>query len=225
MIKQWCPEKRLNKFLVSLPIEEARALFNAMIAGDGNICNGGKSIRFIQKNKETIDWFTVLALRLGYRSNILRRDDGCYVVYLTDKKYHAVTSRGLSGSVDGRKRKKYHGLIWCPRTGNGTWVARRNGKLFITGNTYAFAVEGVDIPELDTLFMATPIGNVVQAVGRILREHPDKKSPVVVDIVDKKIRRLAREADNRQRTYNRQGWTVLCSPEERQSPENNGGQK
>jgi hypothetical protein len=29
----------------------------------------------------------------------------------------------------------YTGTIWCPTTGNGTWLARRNGTVFYTGNS------------------------------------------------------------------------------------------
>lgn len=47
--------------------------------------------------------------------------------------------------------------------------------------TYSLAHEGLDIPELDTLVLATPRADVVQAVGRILR---GKSDPMIYDIVD-----------------------------------------
>lgn len=55
--------------------------------------------------------------------------------------------------------------------------------------TYSQANEGLDIPSLDTLLLATPKSDVVQSVGRILREasHVSKRSeqqPLVVDVVD-----------------------------------------
>lgn len=51
-------------------------------------------------------------------------------------------------------------------------------------STYHYASEGIDIPRLDTLVMATPRGNVEQTVGRILRPFPNKKIPLVIDIKD-----------------------------------------
>ena len=51
-------------------------------------------------------------------------------------------------------------------------------------STYPYAAEGIDIPRLDTLVMASPGINVEQTVGRILRKHPEKQTPVVVDIKD-----------------------------------------
>ena len=50
--------------------------------------------------------------------------------------------------------------------------------------TYAMSREALDIPALDTLVMATPVGTVEQVVGRILRKHPNKKTPLVLDVVD-----------------------------------------
>jgi len=48
--------------------------------------------------------------------------------------------------------------------------------------TYAMAAEALDIKTLNTLVMVTPKTDIVQSVGRILREKHDK--PLVVDIVD-----------------------------------------
>jgi len=49
--------------------------------------------------------------------------------------------------------------------------------------TYQASGEGFDVPELDTLILATPKSDVEQAVGRILRQK-NKNEPVVIDIVD-----------------------------------------
>ena len=50
--------------------------------------------------------------------------------------------------------------------------------------TYAYASEGMDIPELDTCILATPRTEVCQSIGRILRTTNTDTSPLVVDIVD-----------------------------------------
>lgn len=51
--------------------------------------------------------------------------------------------------------------------------------------TYQYTSTGTNIPWLDTMVMATPRSDVIQIVGRILREFDDKKAPVVYDIVDR----------------------------------------
>lgn len=54
-------------------------------------------------------------------------------------------------------------------------------------STYSMATEGLDIPRLDTVLLATPKsggGNLVQAIGRVQRKCMNKQTPLVVDIVD-----------------------------------------
>jgi superfamily II DNA or RNA helicase len=51
--------------------------------------------------------------------------------------------------------------------------------------TYSLCAEGLDIPKLDCLLLASPKADVVQATGRIMRTNrPDNIHPLVVDIVD-----------------------------------------
>jgi superfamily II DNA or RNA helicase len=49
--------------------------------------------------------------------------------------------------------------------------------------TYQASGEGFDVPELDTLVLASPKSDIEQAVGRILRQK-NKNEPIVIDIVD-----------------------------------------
>jgi superfamily II DNA or RNA helicase len=49
--------------------------------------------------------------------------------------------------------------------------------------TYSMAAEGLDIKSLTTLFMITPMTNIEQSVGRILRQKHEFE-PIVVDIID-----------------------------------------
>jgi len=61
-------------------------------------------------------------------------------------------------------------------------AAALKSRIVIT--TYTMMKEGTDYPALDTCVLATPISDIEQAVGRILREHPGKKVPAVLDMVD-----------------------------------------
>lgn len=74
--------------------------------------------------------------------------------------------------------------------------------------TYQYAKEGLDDPMLDTLILATPKGNVIQAVGRILRTVEGKKPPLVIDIHDEKTDACRDFLDRRMRGYAERGYEV-----------------
>ena len=51
--------------------------------------------------------------------------------------------------------------------------------------TFSQAHEGLDIPTLDTVILATPKSDIQQSIGRIMRETPGKQNnPHIYDIVD-----------------------------------------
>ncbi len=72
--------------------------------------------------------------------------------------------------------------------------------------TYSMAAEGLDIPSLTTLILATPKSDIVQSVGRILRtEH---SQPLIIDIVDQHevfIKQFAK----RKSLYNERTYKVI----------------
>lgn len=74
--------------------------------------------------------------------------------------------------------------------------------------TYAMASEATDIPWMDACVLASPRSDVVQIVGRIRREYPDKPQPVVLDIVDGDSHVFAAYAEKRLRWYQSLGCEV-----------------
>lgn len=64
----------------------------------------------------------------------------------------------------------------------------RDGKENLLFATYGLAKEGLDIPRLDRLILASPHrdkATIIQSVGRVERVFEGKKTPIVYDIVDK----------------------------------------
>lgn len=82
-------------------------------------------------------------------------------------------------------------------------------KADVICGTYAMAQEGLDIPRLDTLILATPKTSITQSVGRILRDSPDKKDPVVIDFVDERITILSSYWGARMTRYNSLGYKFV----------------
>lgn len=106
--------------------------------------------------------------------------NGRYIIVLTDRIVQLHTLKAMLVnlcSVDESHIGYYIGT---------TGFAERNesaGKQIIL-STYCMAKEGLDIPRLDTLVQATPKGDVIQASGRVQRKHPDKKVPLIIDVID-----------------------------------------
>lgn len=65
--------------------------------------------------------------------------------------------------------------------------------------------EGLDIPELDTCFLCTPKSDIEQVVGRITREHEEKKQPMVIDFVHN-VSICQGMAKKRRKQYQKLGW-------------------
>lgn len=74
--------------------------------------------------------------------------------------------------------------------------------------TFAKAKQGIDIPTLNALILATPHRDVQQATGRILREPPHKRrlAPIIVDVIDAAFKRQFTE---RKKYYKAQGYSIL----------------
>lgn len=83
----------------------------------------------------------------------------------------------------------------------------RTGRKQYMFATYALAREGLDIPRLEALYMATPAKDeavVIQSIGRIARACKGKNEPVVCDFVDA-IRYCQRAYKQRLRHYRQLG--------------------
>lgn len=74
--------------------------------------------------------------------------------------------------------------------------------------TFSLAQEGLDIPALDTLVLATPASDVTQALGRILRSCEGKLRPVVIDIQDDSCRNFQRLNEVRAGLYRRRAFEI-----------------
>lgn len=116
------------------------------------------------------------------------------------------------------KVKEYVGETCLLVTGETDFQARQQAKeqilsrekMCIAGSRQIFA-EGISINILSCVILAVPMSNdslLEQIVGRIMRPHEGKQSPIVVDI------QFAGWADKKQNTdrlglYLRKGWEVV----------------
>ena len=73
--------------------------------------------------------------------------------------------------------------------------------------TYAMAKEGLDIKTLNCLILASPKKDIVQAVGRILRQKHKTIKPLIVDIVDN-FSIFRNQAKIRQRLFKKRKYNI-----------------
>lgn len=107
-----------------------------------------------------------------------------------DKGYNTLI---LSDLIDGHLKLLFHefALAGIPGQDMDFYIGGRtkaelevakNAKVLLA--TYAFTTEGTDIPHLDALVLATPKADVQQAIGRVMRFLPGKRTPIILDLVD-----------------------------------------
>jgi hypothetical protein len=134
-LRALAPERRLTPYTLAMAGDGAgrRALLDALIDGDGHRRADGRAC-IVQRDRACIDAMQALAITLGYRAQITQRSDGVHVLYLTSKRW--ITLRGTNGTHEPIGREHYVGTVWCPSVPSTFWIARRDGKPFITGNTF-----------------------------------------------------------------------------------------
>lgn len=87
----------------------------------------------------------------------------------------------------------------------------RQGKHKVLFATYSLVAEGLDIPILENLVMASPVKDerlVIQAIGRCQRPSGDKKIANVYDLVDD-VSILDKFTRKRKSVYKKEGWEII----------------
>jgi DNA helicase HerA-like ATPase len=125
------PKRIPRKILEDASLTQLRILFDAMVQGDGNISysNGGyKYVTYYAgKNQELADDFQELCVRLGLSAIQKNVPQNNQIKILVSFKRKYAYIRKIA-------KESYSGKVWDITIKNGSFVARRNGKVFFTGN-------------------------------------------------------------------------------------------
>lgn len=129
-IRSLFPKKVLtHSFVSELTTEQCKLLMDTLNKGDGSKNKQGHW-EFVQKSKDFVDAYQHLCFMCGHRTVVRKRScDSCYSVSVLCE-----NEKMYVRNVD-TKKCKYSGKIWCITTKNHTLVARRNGTIYITGNS------------------------------------------------------------------------------------------
>jgi len=107
---------------------EKQAFLEAALAGDGGSRKNNGSWAFYQNDFGDLEWFQMLCHCVGMQGRINERKR---CVALHDNPVTQFQCRHLKANY----KVPYSGLVWCIQVETGAFVARRNGKVFITGNS------------------------------------------------------------------------------------------
>jgi hypothetical protein len=104
--------------------------------------------RLGQKSREMAEAFQFAAILAGRATSLLeriyKRDDyRMWQVTMRRNHRHIVPANAAQEKRPGGgfsiERVEHDGLVWCPRTPNQTWYARRDGTCYFTGNTHTIS--------------------------------------------------------------------------------------
>lgn len=152
---------------------------------------------------------------------ILKKDPHRRVLILSDRRDHLRALAAELETVGVVRGEEDYGFYQGGLDQNTLKASER--KKIILG-TFQFVAEGFDVPGLDTLVLASPKSDIIQSVGRILRQRPEDRTypPLVLDITDD-ISLFPAQAKKRRAYYNSKRYWIDDGPNQHQSEEENEG--
>lgn len=132
-----------SDFLASISREQANILLETMIDGDG--CRSYNKETFCCKTELQKDMFQFLCVLAGFSSKSIWRDMSKYkpksnkllnIPKMTGIWHTTILKRDKAQIVKNQKIEFFDKQpVWCPIVPNSYFVARRDNKVFITGNS------------------------------------------------------------------------------------------
>ncbi|GAC1529586.1 MAG: hypothetical protein NVS3B1_21410 [Marmoricola sp.] len=134
-------------FLLSLTQAQLHLLINAAMAGDGTVDQATGVARWTQRSEHGLRQFEMACALAGIATNTRLKPGGAGHY---GRDVSTVTLRRTTTSVPLRAIHERTGTrvlgtdevqvldapVWCPTTPSHTWLARRNGSVYFTGNSH-----------------------------------------------------------------------------------------
>lgn len=139
------------RFLSLLSHRGIEAILKGIVGSDGHVKeNGTQEITTV--SLAHANQYMALGALAGYvvsrsESEYVGRNKLCYKIRLRNKIENIDNPWILKGSNRIENAIYYKGTVWCPNTEAGTFLAKRNGSVYLTGNTWLF--DEIYIPGLE----------------------------------------------------------------------------
>jgi hypothetical protein len=138
VVREHAPDKVVApEFITALTHSQLELLIETSVRADGHERvrpNGARERVVVQDRHDRLSAIQMAAQLAGYQTTLLEdRSQGRWRLTIFERTRMFL---GQKSAVEKRAYQPYVGTVWCPRTENGTWLARRNGTVYFTGNTY-----------------------------------------------------------------------------------------
>jgi hypothetical protein len=134
------PDKIVSpRFIASLTETQLRRFVEVSILADGST-NGPTSIvsQGVEGRLEALQIAATLLGRRTYRFEDVLRGKARFGLRISTSNQ----SRSFWPHRASPRRVEHIGVVWCPTTPTGTWLARRRGTIYFTGNSYLVCKHG-----------------------------------------------------------------------------------
>ena len=126
------PAKQITpEFVSKLTTSQMEIFLQVFVQADGHIPEEGHAV-IVQKSIQNLDMLHMMATLSGHGASVRHRSDqhdfGYLCLHKQTKRSHVKAMSVTTEIVD---------TVWCPETTSGNWIARRNGRTFVTGNSKA----------------------------------------------------------------------------------------
>lgn len=126
------PQKVVQaEFIEALTTAQLELFIDASCQGDGWHYRSGR-LDIWQKNPAALEAFERALILSGRACSTRPHGDGVAVAAHSSPRQRPAKARD---GAKGVTIESYTGVVWCPTTPNHTWLARRNGQVFYTGNS------------------------------------------------------------------------------------------
>lgn len=147
---------------------------------------------YVPRTKEIIDWIAP-CLADPDRKLLILSDRREHLIEF-EQGFHGLGIKSTGYYVGGMKQKD---------------LDISASKQIILG-TFAMASEGMNIPTLNAVLLATPKSNIEQSVGRILRLKPEERTiqPIIFDVLDSAFVECYGQWTKRKKFYKTCGYCI-----------------
>ncbi|WP_051072975.1 N-acetylmuramoyl-L-alanine amidase [Nocardiopsis valliformis] len=176
-----------------------------------------------QRNREAAEAFQFAAVLAGHATSLRRRPPSSSTEYDTWEvelrrgtrfSPRAAVTRESAFSIT---KEPYSGHIWCPTTPNGTWLARREGTVYFTGNSFMCCAHGhvIEGRGLRRAQAAQPGGNTSHYSATLATGPGDTITDNQINAVRELRRWLAEDHGNHGRVLGHRDFIATSCPGDR----------